>query len=58
MFRSSSLASSQSWRTTSGLQKFGPRVARPMVIRPSSLLKYCARMRRASGPSEVRTLPV
>ena len=58
MLSPSSLASSQSWRTTSGLQKFGPRVASAIVIRPSSELKYCFRIRRASGPSEVRTLPV
>ena len=54
----SSLASSQSWRTTSGWQKPGPRVASAIVIRPSSELKYCFRMRRASGPSAVSTLPV
>ena len=34
MLMPSSLASSQSWRTTSGLQKPGPRVARPIVMRP------------------------
>ena len=58
MLSPSSLASSQSWRTTSGLQKSGPRVARAIVMRPSSELKYCFRIRRASAPFEVRTLPV
>ncbi len=58
MLRPSSLASSQSWRTTSGLQKPVPRVANAIVTRWSSELKYCFRMRRASVPSEVSTLPV
>ena len=58
MLRPSSFASSQSWRTTSGWQKPGPRVASPIVTSPSSELKYCLRTRRASSPSQVRTLPV
>ena len=44
-----SRASSQSCRTTSGVQKPGPRVPIASVISPSSLEKYWSRTRRMSS---------
>ena len=44
-----SRASSQSCRTTSSVQKPGPRVPIASVSSPLSLEKYCARTRRMSS---------
>ena len=49
-----SRASSQSWRTTSGVQNPGPRVPIASVSRSASLEKYWSRTRRmSSGASSV-----
>ena len=53
----SSLASSHSYRTTSCLQKFVPRVASAIVIRPWSSLRYWLRISAGGSPSIRSTLP-
>ena len=57
MLSPSSLASSQSWRTTSGLQKLGPRVASAIVIRPSFGVEVLLPDAAGIGAVEVSTLP-